>query len=65
MPKQLNRLGFADSETSGIFSADPEDIQRRKREIRKENEREEHNMLERLNEANREADRSRGEDVDH
>lgn len=65
VPKQLNRLGFADSETTGIFSADPEDIQRRKREIRKENEREEHAMLERLNEANRETDRSRGEDVDH
>ena len=56
VPKQLNHLGFADSETYGLFSPDDEAIQTRKREIAHENHVEEAEMYRRLNEANRRED---------
>ncbi|KQB85194.1 cytochrome b [Corynebacterium oculi] len=57
VPKQLNELGFADSESYGVFSADPENIQERKRQIARENHHEETQMFENLNKANEERDR--------
>ncbi|WPF65467.1 MULTISPECIES: cytochrome bc complex cytochrome b subunit [unclassified Corynebacterium] len=57
VPKQLNELGFADSESYGVFSADPEHIQERKRQIARENHHEEAQMFENLNKANEERDR--------
>lgn len=57
VPKQLNELGFADSESYGVFSADPEHIQERKRQIARENHHEEAQMFDNLNKANEERDR--------
>ncbi|MDK8449530.1 cytochrome bc1 complex cytochrome b subunit [Corynebacterium mastitidis] len=56
VPKQPNELGFADSESYGVFSADPEGIQERKRKIAHENHHEEAQMLDNLNRANKESD---------
>ena len=60
VPKQLNQLGFADSESYGIFSPDPQDIQAKKRAIVHENHAEETEMYRRLNEANRREDEENG-----
>lgn len=60
VPKRLNQLGYADQNSSGVFSPDPEDIAARKRKIEHDNHEEEAEMLRRLNEANREADRRKG-----
>lgn len=61
VPKQLNELGLADSEShGGWFSADPEDIARKRQAFIEENAHEEHQMLENLNEANRDIDRRKG-----
>ena len=60
VPKRLNQLGYADQNSAGVFSPDPEDIAARKRKIEHDNHEEEAEMLRRLNEANREADRRKG-----
>lgn len=60
VPKRLNQLGYADQNSAGVFSPDPEDIAVRKRKIEHDNHAEEAEMLRRLNEANREADRRKG-----
>ncbi len=60
VPKQLNQLGFADSETFGIFSPDDPSIQAKKRAIAHENHEEETEMFRRLNEANRREDEENG-----
>lgn len=60
VPKQLNKLGFADSEATGIFSPDPVSIQEKKRTIARENHEEELEMYRRLNEANRREDEENG-----
>lgn len=60
VPKRLNQLGYADQNSAGVFSPDPEDIAARKRKIEHDNHAEEAEMLRRLNEANREADRRKG-----
>ena len=60
VPKRLTQLGYADPNASGVFSPDPEDVQARKRKIEHDNHDEEAEMLRRLNEANREADRRKG-----
>lgn len=62
VPHQLNKLGFADSEQYGIFKADPEEIQRKKRELRKANHHEEQQMLANLNAANEKKDQDNGLD---
>lgn len=56
VPKQMNRLGFADSESYGLLKPDPEDIQRKKRSIRHANHEEEAQTLANLNEAHRRDD---------
>lgn len=58
--KQLNKLGYADQNAPGVFSPDPDDVAERKRRIEHDNHEEEAEMLRRLNEANREADRRNG-----
>ena len=60
VPKRLNQLGYADQNSAGVFSPDPEDIAARKRKIEHDNHAEEAEMPRRLNEANREADRRKG-----
>ena len=60
VPKQLNNLGYADQNASGVFSPDPDDVASRRRQIEHDNHAEEAEMLRRLNEANREADRRKG-----
>ena len=60
VPKQLNNLGYADQNASGVFSPDSDDVASRRRQIEHDNHAEEAEMLRRLNEANREADRRKG-----
>ena len=60
VPKQLNQLGLADSETQGIFSTDDPAIVSRVNEIRHENHAEETEMFRQLNEANRRDDEENG-----
>ena len=60
VPKQLNQLGLADSETQGIFSPDDAGIMSRAQEIREENHAEEAEMFRQLNEANRRDDEENG-----
>ena len=60
VPKQLNQLGLADSETQGIFSSDDSAIVSRVNEIRHENHAEEAEMFRQLNEANRREDEENG-----
>lgn len=60
VPKQLNQLGLADSETQGIFSSDDPSIVSRVHEIRHENHAEEAEMFRQLNESNRREDEENG-----
>lgn len=61
VPKQMNELGFADVVSrGGAFSPDPQDVTDRLDSIHHENEAEEKAMFEKLQEANREADRGKG-----
>ncbi|APT92207.1 menaquinol-cytochrome C reductase [Corynebacterium phocae] len=60
VPKQLNHLGFADSETHGVFSPVDPSIQAKKRAIAHENHEEEMDMFRRLNEANMRDDEENG-----
>ena len=57
----MNELGFADVVSrGGAFSPDPQDVTDRLDSIHHENEAEEKAMFEKLQEANREADRDKG-----
>ncbi|KXB53031.1 menaquinol-cytochrome C reductase [Corynebacterium sp. HMSC077D10] len=60
VPKQLNHLGLADSETQGIFAPDDEGLMRKVHEIHAENAAEEADMYRALNEANRRDDEENG-----
>ena len=60
VPKSLNQLGLADSETSGYFSPDDPSLMEERARIQRENAREEHEMFEALNKANEEEDRRKG-----
>ena len=60
VPKQLNQLGLADSETQGTFSPDDEALMHRVHEIHSDNHDEEAEMFRRLNEANRREDEENG-----
>lgn len=63
VPKQLNELGFSDRESTGsLFKSDPEDIQRKRREIQRRNHHEEAETLSNLNEINRR--RANGDEED-
>ena len=56
VPKQMNQLGFSGHPGRGVLTPDPEDVARKATEIEHENHQEEYEMLQALNEANREAD---------
>ena len=56
VPKQMNQLGFSGHPGRGVLMPDPEDVARKAAEIEHENHQEECEMLQALNEANREAD---------
>ena len=56
VPKQMNQLGFSGHPGRGTLTPDPEDVARKAAEIEHENHQEEYEMLQALNEANREAD---------
>ena len=56
VPKQMNQLGFSGHPGRGVLTPDPEDVARKAAEIEHENHQEEDEMLQALNEANREAD---------
>jgi len=56
VPKQMNQLGFSGHPGRGVLMPDPEDVARKAAEIEHENHQEEYEMLQALNEANREAD---------
>jgi len=56
VPKQMNQLGFSGHPGRGVLTPDPEDVARKAAEIEHENHQEEYEMLQVLNEANREAD---------
>ena len=56
VPKQMNQLGFSGHPGRGVLTPDPEDVARKAVEIEHENHQEEYEMLQALNEANREAD---------
>ena len=56
VPKQMNQLGFSGHPGRGALTPDPEDVARKAAEIEHENHQEEYEMLQALNEANREAD---------
>ena len=60
VPKQLNHLGLADSETQGIFAPDDEGLMHKVHEIHAENVAEEADMYRSLNEANRRDDEENG-----
>lgn len=54
VPKQMNQLGFSGHPGRGVLTPDPEDVARKAAEIEHENHQEEYEMLQALNEANRE-----------
>ena len=56
VPKQMNQLGFSGHPGRGVLTPDPEDVARKAAEIEHENHQEEYEMLQALNEANREAE---------
>lgn len=56
VPKQMNQLGFSGHPGRGTLTPDPEDVARKAAQIEHENHQEEYEMLQALNEANREAD---------
>lgn len=56
VPKQMNQLGFSGHPGRGVLTPDPEDVARKAAEIEHENHQEEYEMLQALNEANREVD---------
>ena len=56
VPKQMNQLGFSGHPGRGVLTPDTEDVARKAAEIEHENHQEEYEMLQALNEANREAD---------
>ena len=56
VPKQMNQLGFSGHPGRGVLTPDPEDVARKAAEIEHENHQEEYEMLQALNEVNREAD---------
>lgn len=56
VPKQMNQLGFSGHPGRGTLTPDPEDVARKAAQIEHENQQEEYEMLQALNEANREAD---------
>ena len=56
VPKQMNQLGFSGHPGRGVLTPDPEDVARKAAEIEHENHQEEYEMLQALNEDNREAD---------
>lgn len=56
VPKQLNELGLADSETQGLFKPDEQSVTERVHEVHSENAREEAEMFRRLQEANKKYD---------
>lgn len=63
VPKQLNELGFSDRESTGsLFKPDPEEIQRKRREIEQRNHHEQAETLRNLNEINRRRDNGDEED---
>ncbi|MHA2789383.1 cytochrome bc1 complex cytochrome b subunit [Corynebacterium sp. S7] len=62
VPKQMNQLGYSDSESSGIFSPDDPDITARRAQIKRENHHEETRALAALNEENRRRDIEAGRD---
>ncbi|WP_394281072.1 cytochrome bc complex cytochrome b subunit [Corynebacterium sp.] len=60
VPKQMNQLGYSDSETSGMFKADDPELMARRAQIKRENHHEEMEALSRLNEQNRIEDEQKG-----
>ena len=60
MPKQLNELGYADSETSGVFKADDPAITARRNEIARKNHYEEVETLRALEAEKSATDRDAG-----
>ena len=56
VPKQMNQLGFSGHPGRGTLTPDPEDVARKAAQIEHENHQEEYEMLQALNEANRDAD---------
>ena len=61
VPKKLNELGYADSETSGIFSPDDPSITARRNEIARENHHEEVETLRALEAEKSQTDRDAGD----
>ncbi|STD70871.1 ubiquinol-cytochrome c reductase cytochrome b subunit [Corynebacterium pilosum] len=59
VPKQMNQLGYSDSETSGMFKADDPELMARRAQIKRENHHEEMEALRRINEENRREDEQR------
>ncbi|WP_257161361.1 cytochrome bc1 complex cytochrome b subunit [Corynebacterium cystitidis] len=60
VPKQMNQLGYSDSETSGMFKADDPEIMARRAQIKRDNHHEEMEALRRINEQNRLEDERKG-----
>ncbi|WP_257158557.1 cytochrome bc1 complex cytochrome b subunit [Corynebacterium cystitidis] len=60
VPKQMNQLGYSDSETSGMFKADDPEIMARRAQIKRDNHHEEMEALRRINEQNRLEDEQKG-----
>ncbi|GAB3081339.1 cytochrome b [Corynebacterium aquatimens] len=60
VPKQLNQLGYADSETSGWFSPDDREITRKRNEIARQNHHEEIETLRTLEAEKDSTDRDAG-----
>ncbi|WIM66996.1 cytochrome bc complex cytochrome b subunit [Corynebacterium breve] len=60
VPKQMNQLGYADSDTSGTFKADDPEIMARRAKIRHENHLEEAAALQAITDANRKEDEQKG-----
>jgi len=61
VPKQMNELGYADSETSGIFSPDDPSITAKRNEIKRANHHEEIETLRALEAEKEVSDRDAGE----
>ncbi|SER37228.1 cytochrome bc1 complex cytochrome b subunit [Corynebacterium cystitidis] len=60
VPKQMNQLGYSDSETSGMFKADDPEIMARRAQIKRDNHHEEMEALRRIDEQNRLEDEQKG-----
>lgn len=60
VPKQLNQIGFADNEASGVFSPDDPEIMARRAQIRRDNHHEETRALQAITDAERQRDLEAG-----